>query len=400
MAAWLRGHPRRRPLGLLLLCGAVGAGAFSPGRLSMPAWLASRAAARAAAPPARVLLARETRRAAERQRRPALALRAAAPDDWQQATDAASGNVYYWNAATGETAWTLPGSEPAAAAADSVPAAGGPGLPVEFTGQGTATKVLYRKILAEALAAVAAARSAGKRRLQVEFPLDDSDEGKTLVKRYELMATWAEELAAGINLPRIVRVGEDIQIRDNITPGGGGEYLTNEGIYGYRLSSADQSEQVLLVLLAGVDVDRLNELEDLVKGATSVGRQLPGGIELEVASTGVLSSLDTVGYVREMGVPEDATIILINSGLDKVLAGGGGFFGLGGVSKFLQSFDACYYIKRASTGFLQFDCRDPEWRLWGVPRDAAALQFQVVGTSPAKPPFWEAEQKIKALCRS
>ncbi len=386
----LRVVMRRANAGLLLLCGAVGAGAFSPSLLGTPSWLVSRA--------------QETRRAALR--RPGrdiasapLALRAAAPGDWQQATDAASGNVYYWNAATGETAWTLPGSEPAAAP-DSVPAAGGAGLPVEFTGQGTATKVLYRKILAETLAAVAAARAAGKRRLQIEFPLDDSDEGKTLVKRYELMATWAEELAAGINLPRVVRVGEDIQIRDNITPGGGGEYLTNEGIYGYRLSSADSSEQVLLVLLAGVDVDRLNELEDLVKGATSVGRQLPGGIELEVASTGVLSSLDTVGYVREMGVPEDATIILINSGLDKVLAGGGGFFGLGGVSKFLQSFDACYYIKRASTGFLQFDCRDPEWRLWGVPRDSAALQFQVVGTSATKLPFWEAEQKIKALCRS
>ena len=73
-----------------------------------------------------------------------------------------------------------------------------------------------------------------------------------------------------------------------------------------------------------MDIDRLNELEVLVKGATSVGRQLPGGVELEVASTGVLSSLDTVGYVKEMGVRDDATIILINSGLDQVLAGGGG----------------------------------------------------------------------------
>lgn len=154
------------------------------------------------------------------------------------------------------------------------------------------------------------------------------------------------------------------------------------------------------ICLQGVDIDRLNELEVLVKGATSVGRQLPGGVELEVASTGVLSSLDTVGYVKEMGVRDDATIILINSGLDKVLAGGGGFFGMGGASKFLQSFDACYYIKRASTGFLQFDFRDPVWRLWGVPRDVAELQYQVVGSSAKKPPLWEAEQKIKSLCRS
>ena len=173
-----------------------------------------------------------------------------ASGDWQQATDTASGNMYYWNAVTGESVWTIPRLEDVKT--DAAPVAAVPGgLPIQFTGQGTATKVMYRQILAESLSAVAAARAAGKRRLQIEFPLDDSDEGKTLVKRYELMATWAEELAAGIKLPRIVRVGEDIQIRDNITPGGGGEYLTNEGVYGYRLSSADNSEQVLPALVAG-----------------------------------------------------------------------------------------------------------------------------------------------------
>jgi hypothetical protein len=37
-----------------------------------------------------------------------------------------------------------------------------------------------------------------------------------------------------------------------------------------------------------------------------------------MAPSGVLSSLDTVGYVEDMSVREDATIVLINSGLDKV----------------------------------------------------------------------------------
>lgn len=220
--------------------------AFSPGcRLGMPALLGSPGRARAR--PA-------TWSQTSQQRHNPLLLRASGRGDWQQATDTASGNVYYWNTVTGETAWTLPSSDDvktdAAAPIAAAPSAA-PGLPIQFTGQGTATKVMYRQILAESLLAVAAARAAGKRRLQIEFPLDDSDEGKTLVKRYELMATWAEELAAGIKLPRIVRVGEDIQIRDNITPGGGGEYLTNEGVYGYRLSSADNSEQVLLALVAG-----------------------------------------------------------------------------------------------------------------------------------------------------
>ena len=311
--------------------------------------------------------------------------------DWQEATDAASGKVYFWNVATGETAWSKP------ADADGAET---PGLPVQFT-QGTKARVQYKQVLGDALAALNAARAAGKRRLQIEFPLNDEDQGKTLVKRFELMATWAEELAAGIGLPRMQRVGEDIQIRDNITPGGGGEYLTNEGVYGYRLSSADDTQQVLLVMVAGVDLERLNDLEVLVGGSTDVGRQLPGGMEVEVASTGVLSSLDTVGYVRDMAVNADATIVLINSGLDQVIAGGSGLFGLGGASKFLRSFEPCYYIKRASTGFLTFDfARGDGWKTWGVPRDATALEFRVVDQRDQRPAFWEVEQKIKTVCRA
>jgi hypothetical protein len=138
----------------------------------------------------------------------------ASADDWQALTEESTGKLYYWNPATGETAWTLPGgSTPAAGTSDG-------GLPIQFTGEGTKTKVLYQQILQDALASVQGARAAGKRRLQVEFPLDDKDEGKTLVKRFELMTTFAEEFAAAFGLPRVQRVGEDIEIRDNVTPGG------------------------------------------------------------------------------------------------------------------------------------------------------------------------------------
>lgn len=58
-------------------------------------------------------------------------------------------------------------------------------------------------------------------------------------------------------------------IRDNITPGGGGEYLTNEGLFGFRLSSADNSESVLLVMLAGIDTEPLNGLENMLDKAKS-----------------------------------------------------------------------------------------------------------------------------------
>ena len=314
-------------------------------------------------------------------------LHASPADEWQSATDESTGQQYFWNVLTGETAWTLPSPPP--------DAAGGSELPIVFTGAGTQTKVLYQQILLDALAAVQAARAGGKKKLQIEFPLDDKDEGKTLVKRFELLSTWAEEFAAAFGLPRVQRCGERIEIRDNVTPGGGGEYLTNEGIYGYRLSSADNTEQVLLVLLAGVDLERLNDLESLLQGATSAGRQIPGGVPLEITSTGILSSLDTVGYVQDMSVGQDATIILINTGLDKLLAGGAGFFGFGGSSKFLKSFEACYYLKRASSGFMQFDMRDPTWNLWGVCRGSDCLEYQLVDKLDTRPAFWEAEQKIK-----
>jgi hypothetical protein len=34
--------------------------------------------------------------------------------------------------------------------------------------------------------------------------------------------------------------------------------------------------------------------------------------------------------------------------------------------RFLKSFEPCYYIKRASTGFLEFHFRSSTWRLWGT----------------------------------
>ena len=160
----------------------------------------------------------------------------ASADDWQALTDESTGKLYYWNPATGETAWTPPGGSTAAPLA----AGSDGGLPIQFTGEGTKTKVLYQQILQDALASVQGARAAGKRRLQVEFPLDDKDEGKTLVKRFELMTTFAEEFAAALGLPRVQRVGEDIEIRDNVTPGGKVRRETGFcGIRDYRATVTD-----------------------------------------------------------------------------------------------------------------------------------------------------------------
>jgi hypothetical protein len=68
-----------------------------------PAWLARRSAAAS-----RRLQARCSPACARRGER----LRLAASTEWQQATDASSGKVYYWNTRTNETAWELPQPPP------------------------------------------------------------------------------------------------------------------------------------------------------------------------------------------------------------------------------------------------------------------------------------------------
>jgi len=269
------------------------------------------------------------------------------------------------------------------------------GLPLSFT-KGTKIKVAYRTILDESLAAVQAARGAGLQRLQIEFPLDAKDEGSTLVKRFETLVSFATQFGEALGLPRIQRVGENVVIRDNVNPAGGGEYLTNEGLVGFRISNADNTEEVLLVLVAGVDVECLNDLENLVKG------EMAEPLGLDVPGTGQLSSLFTVGKVESMSVGGGATIILINSGIDKLLAAGQGLFGFGGASSFLKSFTPVYYIKAVSTGtgFLSKDFRDPAWKLWGVPRDATEAKLQVVRSLEKRPALWEAEQLVKQFCRA
>jgi hypothetical protein len=63
-----------------------------------------------------------------------------------------------------------------------------------------------------------------------------------------------------MGLQNVVPVGEQINIRDNINPGGGGEYLDQEGIFGIR-GTMPGAGQVALLMLAGVDTADLSALE-------------------------------------------------------------------------------------------------------------------------------------------
>mmetsp|Transcript_31503 Transcript_31503/g.49324 ORF Transcript_31503/g.49324 Transcript_31503/m.49324 type:complete len:102 (+) Transcript_31503:160-465(+) len=101
-----------------------------------------------------------------------------------------------------------------------------------------------------------------------------------------------------------------------------------------------------------------------------------------------------------MSVRPGSTIIVLNTGLDKVVASNQGFFGFGGGAQYLQQFQPVYYLKPVSTGFLQFNYLDPVWRIWGIPNTSSDLELQVVKELAGRPALWEAEQTVKSLCRS
>ena len=79
------------------------------------------------------------------------------PAGWTEEVDPSSGDVYFYNAATGETTWDRP-----AAPQPTSPAPSAVNVP--------AVPRSYDEIHAQAIAAVKSGLKAGKRRLEIEFP--------------------------------------------------------------------------------------------------------------------------------------------------------------------------------------------------------------------------------------
>jgi hypothetical protein len=130
---------------------------------------------------------------------------------------------------------------------------------------------------------------------QIEFPFDAEDQGSTLVKRFEALVSLSEKLAELMGLEGVVAVGERVQILDNINPGGGGEYLDQEGIFGVRGRIPGWPGDVLILMLAGVDT---SDLEGLGKMVYEQGN---GGL----------------------GASQESRILLFNTNLDRITSNKG-----------------------------------------------------------------------------
>ncbi len=85
------------------------------------------------------------------------------PPGWTQLTDPSSGDIYYFNEASGESTWDRP-------AAPSRLTRPSTGTALPSTQQAPAVPRSYEEIHAQAIAGIAAALKRGLRALEVEFP--------------------------------------------------------------------------------------------------------------------------------------------------------------------------------------------------------------------------------------
>ncbi len=117
-------------------------------------------------------------------------------------------------------------------------------------------RISHAVVLEQAAAAV---RAHGGARVTVDFPPERSESRSgTLVARYENNLNFAERLLAQLSPGAQTRVGGEVNIRDNINPQGGGEYLDDdETLTGVRAGGT------AVVLNAGVDAATLRQVADI-----------------------------------------------------------------------------------------------------------------------------------------
>lgn len=178
---------------------------------------------------------------------------------------------------------------------------------------------------------------------QIEFPFDAEDQGSTLVKRFEALVSLSEKLAQLMGLEGIVSVGERVQILDNINPGGGGEYLDQEGIFGVRGRIPGWSGDVLILMLAGVDT---SDLEDLGK---MVYEQGAGGLGASQESRILLfnTNLDRVTNNKGLHIPPKHQPLVLET------------FAAEGQVRHGRSYQPIWCLAVGPQLFLSVECRDP-----------------------------------------
>lgn len=174
----------------------------------------------------------------------------------------------------------------------------------------TPRRLSYKRICEQAGAAIAAATDRGARLLTVDFPPERTEQrAGTLVSRFENNLNMCEKMLEELGVARgaWASVGTGVvEIRDNVNPQGGGDYLTDdECMIGVRATCPKlDGRPVMLLINAGMDKTTLRQ-------------------------------------VQELDTEERDVIVLVNCNLASL-----SFFDkLRGFGKFIDQFETAYYLK-------------------------------------------------------
>lgn len=173
----------------------------------------------------------------------------------------------------------------------------------------TAPTISYAKILEQVALSIEEISSTASKtnnlHLTVDFPPERSEQRSgTLVSRFENNLNFINKLATRLNPnTKAQTIGPNVEIRDNVNPQGGGEYITDdECMLGIR-TMIEKGRYVTLLINAGVDASTLKQV--------SKYDEIQGGM-----------------------------VVLINCALDRV-----SWFAKIGFGKYIDMFIPLYYLK-------------------------------------------------------
>lgn len=215
--------------------------------------------------------------------------------------------------------------------------------------RGRSLAVSYTAAATAAAAAITAAAAAGATRLTVDVPPSRAESrAGTLVGRYEADLSFAGALLTALGAVEgpagWARVGEDVEIRHCVNPQGGGDYLTEEGLWGV-----------------------VGEATASAPGGGGGGGGLTGTVTV-LGNAGVdVAALAGVGAVVAASPPA-GVVVLLNGGASRVtwLDRLGWGRGRAAAAAALDAFVPAYALARIGGDGVMGYAWGGEWTVWKV----------------------------------
>lgn len=222
-----------------------------------------------------------------------------------------------------------------------------------------ASSISYGQLLEQAAGAIeelSASTSAPRSlRVSVDFPPERNEtRAGTLVSRYENNLNFMSKLVTrlGGNPDTAKRLGPVVEIRDNVNPQGGGEYLTDdECLVGMRVAAAPTLDGRCVTLLLNTGVDA-----------------------------------STLKQIKQYDEDDDGVVVLINCALDRM-----SWFAKLSFAKYVDSFRPAYYLKVIATGGWFIKSGMEPWTVFANSKEGPVLILQ----SEERPSLVDVEAMVR-----